>query len=96
VGYINTATRYIDTSILFDLWQASLPEIFFSKPIRRLKPIERPAEEARYNISFIDPPLRGFGDISLSDDIFLGAKPLGEYHHFGKYYAESPSLQVYK
>jgi hypothetical protein len=47
VGYIDTATRYIDTSILFDLWQASLPEIFFSKPIRRLEPIERPAEEAR-------------------------------------------------
>ena len=23
-----------------------MPEIFFSKPIRRLKPIERPAEEA--------------------------------------------------
>jgi hypothetical protein len=50
----------------------------------------------RYNISFIDPPLRGFGDISLSDDIFLGAKPLGKYHHFGKYYAEYPSLRVYK
>jgi hypothetical protein len=27
-------------------------------------------------MSFIDPPLGGFGDISLSDDIFLGAKPL--------------------
>jgi hypothetical protein len=26
-----------------------------------------------YNISFIDRPLGGFGDISLSDDIFLGA-----------------------
>jgi hypothetical protein len=38
----------------------------------------------RYNISFIDSPLGGFGDISLSDDIFLGAKPLGKYHHFGK------------
>jgi hypothetical protein len=46
----------------------------------------------RYNISFIDPPLGGFGDISLSDDIFLGAKPLGKYHHFGKYYVESSSL----
>jgi hypothetical protein len=44
----------------------------------------------------MDPPLGGFGDISLSDDIFLGEKPLGKYHHFGKYYAESPSLQVYK
>jgi hypothetical protein len=50
----------------------------------------------RYNISFIDPPLGGFGDISLSDDIFLGAKPLGKYHHFGKYYAESPERRVYK
>ena len=49
----------------------------------------------RYNISFMDPPLGGFGDISLSD-IFLRAKPLGKYHHFGKYYAESPSLRVYK
>jgi hypothetical protein len=48
VGYIDTATRYIDTSILFDLWQASLPEIFFFKPIRRLEPIERPAEEATF------------------------------------------------
>ena len=44
----------------------------------------------RYNISFIDPPLGGFGYISLGDDIFLGAKPLGKYHHFGQYYAESP------
>jgi hypothetical protein len=35
---------------LFDLWQASLPEIFFSKPIRRRKPIERPAEEARLEL----------------------------------------------
>jgi hypothetical protein len=31
-----------------------------------------------------------------SDDIFPGAKPLGKYHHFGKYYAGSPSLRVYK
>jgi hypothetical protein len=31
----------------------------------------------RYNISFMDPPLGGFGDISLSD-IFLRAKPLRE------------------
>jgi hypothetical protein len=23
-------------------------------------------------------------------------KPLGKYYHFGKYYAESPSLRVYK
>jgi hypothetical protein len=36
----------------------------------------------RYNISFIDPPLGGFG--------VIGAKPLGKYHHFGKYYAEPP------
>jgi hypothetical protein len=35
---------------LFDLWQGSLPEIFFSKPIRRRKPIERPAEEARLEL----------------------------------------------
>jgi hypothetical protein len=47
-------------------------------------------------ISFIDPPLGGFGDISLSDDIVLGAKLLGKYHHFRKYYAEPPSLRVYK
>jgi hypothetical protein len=31
---------------LFDLWQASLPENFISKPLRGLKPIERPVEEA--------------------------------------------------
>ena len=31
MGYIDTATRYIDTSILFDLWQASLPENIFFK-----------------------------------------------------------------
>jgi hypothetical protein len=43
----------------------------------------------------MDPPLGGFGDISLRD-IFPRAKPLGKYHHFGKYYAESPSLRVYK
>jgi hypothetical protein len=43
----------------------------------------------------MDPPLGGFGDISLRD-IFPRAKPLGKYHHFGKYYAESTSLRVYK
>jgi hypothetical protein len=31
-----------------------------------------------------------------SDDIFRGALPRGKYHHFGKYYAESPERRVYK
>jgi hypothetical protein len=45
VGYIDTATRYIDidTSIY---GRPLSQKIIFSKPIRRLKPIERPAEEA--------------------------------------------------
>ena len=49
-----------------------------------------------YNISFIDPPLGGFGDISLSDDIFLGAKPLElleKYHHFGKWLRRIPRAE---
>jgi hypothetical protein len=28
------------------------PSFFFSKPIRRLEPIERPAKEASYNLGF--------------------------------------------
>ena len=37
----------------------------------------------RYNISFIDPPLGGFGEIFPSVMIL--------YHHFREYFAESPS-----
>ena len=43
----------------------------------------------RYNISFIDPPLGGFGEIFPSVMIF-------QYHHFRKYFAESPERRVYK
>ena len=53
----------------------------------------------RYNISFIDPPLEEFGEIFSSVIIFAyfpRAKALGKYHHFRKYFAESPSLRVYK
>jgi hypothetical protein len=36
-------------------------------------------------ISFIDPERGGFVEILplINDDISLGAKPLGKYHHFG-------------
>ena len=59
----------------------------------------------RYNISFIDPPLGGFGEIFpsvmiyfFSDDIFFDDIFFffGKNHHFRKYFAESPSLRVYK
>ena len=49
----------------------------------------------RYDISFIDPPLGEFGEIFPSV-IFPRAKALGKYHHFRKYFAEFPSLRVYK
>jgi hypothetical protein len=57
-------------------------------------------------LSFIDPERGGFGVIFpevkifseglRSDDIFRGALPRGKYHHWGKYYAESPERRVYK
>ena len=40
-----------------------------------------------YNISFIDPPLGGFGEIFPVVMV---------YHHFRKYFAESPERRVYK
>jgi hypothetical protein len=59
---------------LFDLWQASLPEFFFSKPIRRLEPIERPAEEAKMNRKYPNSLCH-----SLSRDILMRNKVVLAY-----------------